>query len=233
MGGGSFSDFGSHDDGSSAYQRMFSYGGKNYYHVIIGDSTTDDFYLEYMIEASSSWGWYSGNGQASASAYTAGSISFCGTSTCEYNMVNPYDTNATDYQKTGTGTGNPNRVVMRQILDDGETYNEFLKDQFDKKPLIVQTITNPNISMNYTLDMRNKTYSDSSPIDPANRINQTFLIGDTPANQGDYDSTGAVITPIFFREGNDDITAGAFTYSTGSSYGGSNGLYTYYYVSAS
>lgn len=237
--GSDFQDFGSHDDGTSAYQRIFSYGGKNYYHVIIGD-VGDSFRTEYMIEASSSWGQYWGGwggGPASASAYTAGSLNGCSTNTCEYNMINPYDANATDYQRTGTGTGNPNRVVMRQILDDGESYNEFLKGAsaggdssayFDKKPLIIQTITNPNISMNYTLDMRSKTYSDPTPIDASNRTNQTFLIGDTAANQGDYDSTGAVITPIFFREGNDDITAGAFTYSVGSSFGGSNGTYTYY-----
>lgn len=82
--------------------------------------------------------------------------------------------------------------------------------------------------MDYTLDMRNKTYSDPTPIDHANRINQTFLVGNTAANQGDYDSTGGVITPIFFREGSDDISAGAFTYSAGSSFGGSDGTYTYY-----
>lgn len=234
-GGGFGSDFdenGSHDDGSAAYQRQFTTGGKRYYHVIIGDKNVDTFYMEYMIEANGSWGDYNGDFEASASAYTAGSIGNCNDSSCEYNMINPYDANATDYQKTGTGTGNPNRVVMRMIIDDGMTYNEFLKDQFDKKPLITQTIVDPTpaegITMDYTLDMRGKTYSDSTPIDHANRTNQTFLIGDTAANQGDYDSTGAVPTPISFREGTDDITAGAFTYTTGSSFGGSNGTYTYY-----
>lgn len=150
--GGGFDESGSHDDGTAAYQRTFSYDGKNYYHVIIGD-VGDTFRLEYMIEASTGWGTYDGfsGGPASASAYTAGSISGCDTSSCEYNMINPYDSNATDYERTGTGTGNPSRVVMRQVLDDGETYNEFLKGAsdggdsstyFDKKPLIKQTITN-------------------------------------------------------------------------------------------
>ena len=231
---GSFDESASHDDGTAAYQRVFTSGGKSYYHVIIGDYTQDTFYMEYMIEASGSWGQYDGRSDmlASASAYPAGSISSCGTSSCERNMNNPYDTNSTDYQKTGTGTGNPNRVIMRMILDDGVTYSEFLKDQFDKKPLIHQSMTDntpsEGITIDYTLDMRNKTYSDNTPIDHSDRTNQTFLVGDTAANQGDYDSTGAVATPISFREGNDDITAGAFTYTTGSGFGGSNGTYIYY-----
>ncbi|ALP53352.1 hypothetical protein Tel_09400 [Candidatus Tenderia electrophaga] len=222
--GGGTDENGAHLDGTAAYQRMFSYGGKNYYHVIIGDSTTDDFYLEYMIEANSGWAEY--NNDFAASASTGNNSS---TSNREFNMINPYDS---DSSRTGTGTGNPNRVIIRQVADDGTTRNEFLKDQFDRKPLITQTMSDPNptegITQEYTLDMRGKTYADNTPITENERTNRTILIGDTAANQGDYDDTGAVITPTFFREGSDSISAGAYTYSTGSGYGGSNGTYTYY-----
>ena len=222
--GGSFDENGSHDDGTAAYQRMFTSGGKTYYHVIIGDYTQDSFYMEYMIEADSGWDRY--NGDFAASASTGNNST---TSDREFNMDNPY---SADSSRTGTGTGNPNRVIMRQILDDGITYNEFLKDQFDRKPLITQTVTDNDptegIIQEYTLDMRGKTYADNTPITENERTNRTILIGDTAANQGDYDDTYAVITPTFFREGNDTISAGAYTYSTGSGYGGSDGTYIYY-----
>jgi hypothetical protein len=223
--GGSFQLNGSHDDGTAAYQRMFTYGGKTYYHVIIGDSTTDSFYLEYMIEASTSYASYNGQFAASASTGTTSS----GTSGRTYNMVNPY---GADSSLGGTGTGNPTRVVMRQVLDDGINYNEFLKDQFDKKPLITQHISDPNptegLTQDYSIDMRGKTYADNTPITTNDRSNKTILIGDTAANQGDYDSTGTVVTPAEFIQGTDKISAGAYTYTAGSGYGGSNGTYTYY-----
>ncbi len=143
---------------------------------------------------------------------------------------------------------------MRQVLDDGITYSEFLKGAsdangdgkyddssayFDKKPLINQEIVEPGvISAKYSLDMRSKTYSDSTPISDAEKTNQTFILeGTKPANQGDYDSTGAVITPTFFTDSTGVVVdGGAYTYTDGTSFGGSIGTtdvtngkgYTYY-----
>jgi len=230
MFGGSFQLSGSHDDGTSAYQRMFTYGGKTYYHVIIGNSTTDTFYMEYMIEASTSWATYNGFNGFAASASTGDNSS---QSTRTFNMDNPYDPTSS---KTGTGTGNPTRVVMRQVLNDGINYGEFLKDQFDKKPKITQVTndTNPaeGIFLEYTLDMRNKTYSDQTPITANDRNNRTILIGDIAGSQGDYDSTGVLPTPAEYIQGTDKISAGAYTYTAGTGYGGSNGTYTYYQLDA-
>jgi hypothetical protein len=230
-GRGDFDLGGSHDDGTAMFQRVFTNGGKTYYNVVIGDYTQDSFYMEYIIEANAGWGTYDNRGDtpASASAYTAGSIGNCSTTTCAFGEISPY---SPDTSHNGNGSGNPNRVIMRMVVNDGITHNEFLKDQFDKKPLITQNMLDPNptngISMEYSIDMRSKTYSDPTPIASADRINRTFLIGDTAANQGDYDSTGAVPTPISMIQTNDDITAGAYTYTTGSSFGGSDGTYTYY-----
>jgi hypothetical protein len=229
--GGGFNLGGSHDDGTAMFQRMFTNGGKTYFNVIIGDYTKDSFYMEYIIEASGSWGQYDGrtDAPASASAYTAGSISNCSTTTCAFGEINPY---SPDTSHNGNGSGNPTRVIMHMVLDDGVIFNEFLKDQFTNKPLIKQTISDPNptlgISLDYTLDMRNKTYSDPTPISVNDRTNKTFLIGDTAGSQGDYDSTNSVSTPVSFIQGTDDITAGAYTYTTGSSFGGSAGTYTYF-----
>ncbi len=236
--GGAFDLPGSHDDGSAAYQRIFTSGGKTYYHVIIGNSTTDTFYMEYMIEASMGWGVLY-NQPASASAYTNVNDFNCNNTDtdCLFNMANPYSANS---NLGGTGSANPNRVVMRMILDDGITYNEFLKGAsnggdssayFDKKPLIIQRVNEPGVvSVEFSMDMRDKTYSDSTPVSEAQMTNRTFILeGTTAANQGDYDSTGAVQTPTNMTDSSGmSINGGAFTYTTGPSFGGSLGNYTYY-----
>ncbi len=210
---------GAHLDGTGMFQRQFNTGGKSYYHVIIGNAG-DEFRLEYMIEASTSYQRYDSDWAGSAST---GSDNSEGNAT--YGMKNPYDANSALH---GTGTGNPTRIIMRQVLDDGLTYNEFLKDQFDKKPLMTQTIVDADINMEYTLDLRSKTYSDNTPITQAERVNKTFLTTANAANQGDYDSTGAVLTPTNMVQGVDNMSAGAYTYVAGGSNGGADGTYTYY-----
>ena len=217
---------GDHDDGSAAFQRVFTNGGKTYYHVIIGDyQSADTFLMEYYIEATGS-AYQNGGGPTSSSAYTNTGDMNCSNSDtdCLYNMSNPY---GADSGLGGTGSANPTRVIMRMVLDDGETYSEFLKDQFDKKPFISQKIEQAGvISAEYSLDMRSKTYSDSTPVGDAEKVNKTFILeGTTAANQGDYDSTGAVQTPTLMTDTSTNhqvnVNGGAYTYDAGSSFGGS------------
>jgi len=236
---------GSHDDGTAAFQRVFTNGGKTYYHVIIGDYLAGDtFLLEYYIEAVSGT-TYRGSGPRNASAYTNTADMTCSNSNsdCLYNMANPY---GADSGLGGTGTGNPTRVIMRQVLDDGITYSEFLKGAgdansdglyddssayFDKKPLISQKINEAGvISAEYSLDMRSKTYSDTTPVSETEKVNQTFILqGPTAANQGDYDSTGATQTPTNMADSTGVVVdGGAYKYTNGTSFGGSYGDYTYY-----
>lgn len=236
---------GSHDDGSAAFQRVFTTGGKTYYHVIIGDYLAgDSFLLEYYIEATTD-GTYRGSGPTSASAYTNTADMNCSNADtdCLYNMSNPY---GADSGLGGTGTGNPTRVIMRQVLDDGITYSEFLKgagdaDQdglyddssayFDSKPLIVQKINEAGvINAEYSLDMRGISYSDPTPVSEAKKVNQTFILdGLAAANQGDYDSTGGIQTPTNMADSTGVVVdGGAYKYTDGTSFGGSYGNYTYY-----
>jgi len=241
----SFTLSGDHDDGTAAFQRVFTNGGKTYYHVIIGDYLAGDtFLLEYYIEAVSGTS-YRGSGPRNASAYTnTGDMSCSNTnSDCLYNMSNPY---GADSGLGGTGTGNPRKVVMRQVLDDGITYSEFLKGAgdansdglyddssayFDSKPLISQKINEAGvISAEYSLDMRGKTYSDTTPVSENKKVNQTFILdGLNAANQGDYDSTGATPTPTNMADSTGVVVdGGAYKYTDGTSFGGSYGDYTYY-----
>ena len=246
---------GDHDDGTAAFQRVFTNGGKTYYHVIIGDyQSSDTFLLEYYIEATGS-SYQNGGGAASSSAYTNTGDMNCSNSDtdCLHNMSNPYGSNS---DLGGTGTGNPTKVVMRMVLDDPVegTYTEFLKGAgdansdgqyddssayFDKKPMISQKIDQPGvISAEYSLDMRDLTYSSNTPVAASKKVNQTFILeGVTAANQGDYDSTGNTQTPALMTDTSSGsqvvVSGGAFTYSTsgsanGPSFGDSFGDYTYY-----
>ncbi len=81
---------GGHDDGTGAFQRVFTANGKTYYHIIIGDigSSSDTFFQEVYIEASGS-SYQNGGGATSASAYTKTSDMNCSNTNtdCLYNMV--------------------------------------------------------------------------------------------------------------------------------------------------
>jgi len=198
---------GSHRDGSAMYQREFSSNGKSYYHVIVGDHTQDSFYMDFIIEASASYTRYDGNWVGSASS---GSQEHQ-----EFGIAKPYSNNSS---RNGNGTGNPNRVIMRQVIDDGIMRSEFLKDQLDKKPLIKQDITGNGVLMKLSLDMRGKTYLDNAPVTEADWTNTIILEGIAAGSTGDFGS-------ISYTGSN--LTAGAYTYMSGSRNGGANGIYTY------
>lgn len=224
-GGGMFGDFslsGSHDDGTAFYQRMFQdAAGNNYYQVIVGDYLVDDFAQEYIIKAdgANDGYWYSGFGGSIARSASAGDPN-----DRLYNMTKPYDVDGSLSTSTGTGSGNPTRVIMRQILtDNAQTDMEFLKDRFAYKPLIKQTTQDAatNFTSYIELDMRNKLYNDNTPIDPYTEMvhTTTLLNSDIPNNGGDYDFADRASTTYF--------TAGAYTYTDGTNYGGSLGTYSY------
>ncbi len=142
---------GSHDDASGFYQRMFqdTTTSKWYYQVIIGDYVAgDNFALEYIIAADSTYGsrWDTsfGNGALYRTASAYNGTTAQDTANQLYNMVKPYDVSSSDALKTGTGTGNPTKVIMHLFLKDADTEMVFLKDTFANKPLISQTTKNGN-----------------------------------------------------------------------------------------
>lgn len=140
---------------------------------------------------------------------------------------------ALDSTDTGNGTGNPTRVVMRQIL--GGTWDsptktwscgaaefcmEFSKAQLDRKPKITQAIneTSTGLSARFELDMSNSTYADDTT---AGTVINTVIFDD---GIGNFDmATDAQ---------NIDITGGRYTYSSGASWldtGQSSGYETWNY----
>jgi hypothetical protein len=83
-----------------------------------------------------------------------------------------------DSRWTGNGTGNPTRVIMRQVnAGSPDMYQEFLKDRLDKKPLIYQTVTDvaQGMKMTFQADMREKSYFDITPL----KVGQTTVAPNT------------------------------------------------------
>ncbi|HHM06248.1 MAG TPA: hypothetical protein ENJ19_11005 [Gammaproteobacteria bacterium] len=119
----------------------------------------------------------------------------------------------------GNGSGNPEKVVMRQLVSDGEVTIEFLKDALSSKPKISQTVTTPEVTAVFETDMRSIDYKDISTAAPI--INTVSLTGpNAPEDMVDFNvGTGSQ---------NGHITAGRYTYTPGPGTLGSEGSYTYW-----
>ena len=61
---------------------------------------------------------------------------------------------------SGNGTGKPTSIAIRMYLNDGGVELDFMKSEFDKKPLITQIFTDPDVlRTEFRIDMRNLDYS--------------------------------------------------------------------------
>ena len=173
--------------------------GKSYYHMIVG-SVADGFMQESFVQT----------GAIAAPMFVG-----CGGNTCSTNLNNRDPLGSTGLYTTGNAESNPTGSIIREIMSDGEIMTEFLKDQYDRKPLITQMISAPDSTALFQADMRNSTYNDMNI--PATMINTFSLPG---SSFGDFDmSRDAQIT---------NITAGRYTYTNGTGPGGSKGTYNYF-----
>ena len=207
-------------------QEIVSSGGKDYFHVIVGDPAaaasgdgaggTYTFALEYYIELGSaitySGGCCGGMGGMGGGGTEEGSSS----GGVLDNGSNPFA------QDAGNGTGNPTVVQIRQLLDhqyaNGDSFNqEFLKDIFVEKPLITQDISSSEVTSNFSLDMRGISYSTSTT--PGTITNTLDLLGGQ-AGLGDFD--------MATDTDNSTVTGGRYTYTTGTGPNGSEGTYIYW-----
>ncbi len=149
-------------------------------------------------------------------------------STC--NAGDPLGLKGNDNFFTGNATGNPSNTIIYQVLGGSwnaatETWEckesddycqEFIKDMFEYKPKLTQTINDdPNGMITYfELDMRNSTYLEKNIV--ANTIN-TLIITDPDMpmgmkKEGDFDF--AQFTNRANNPGsNSKFTAGMFTFT--------------------
>ena len=201
--------------------------GLGYWHYVLGDPSSG-FAQEVYIRATSS-----SCGQFSTCSASYGLNSFGGNNVMGSNK----DT------VSGNGTGNPNAVIMRQVLGgswDASTHtwtcdtgycDEFLKSSYANKPKITQGIATTDFTAKFIADMSNVAISDSS-------TTLTVTNGSTGATGSSLTNTQTIIDPqssdpITFDMANDvqsgqsSVSAGRYTYVTGGGVLGANGTYVY------
>jgi len=132
----------------------------------------------------------------------------------------------------GNGSADPRKVLVRQEFTDGDFKSVFLKDQHDKKPLIIQDIITAEFESKFTLDMRQLSYDTSDAMDIAgsmvNTMELTGLTAPTPdialwdsTSPDDIDNmimTGGMYryNPGAPRAGYADGAGGDYTYAGGA-----------------
>jgi len=195
-------------------QEVISDNGTEYYHVILIDNT-QDFAQEYYMRTGGCC-WYSGGGMMGGMGGMGGGGDAPYSSS--YGNINDRLANAweplSETTNSGNGSGNPGRIYMRQINNDGEMNQEYVKRFETRKPRIIQDIDSGSEQLAFDLDMSNGNYNSFSS--PSSFIN-TFSSNQPEVPAFDM-STDA-------PQG--DITAGRFRYSTGPNDGGSSGSFTY------
>jgi len=174
--------------------------GAIYYHLIVG-SEADGFIQETYIQA----GYANFPGGSGSAVGGAGNAS----------GGNGRDPLSRDPDiSTANALANPRRVLVRQIVSDGEINMEYLKDRFDRKALISQSIITPQINTDFSIDMRNSGYDDTNTVGVIENILNLSGI-----EQGTFDMASDIQ--------NSTVTGGLYTYTDGFGFGGSNGDYDY------
>ena len=198
--------------------------GISYYHLINGDPL-DGFAQEVFIEITGTRCWGRCR-PGSASGGSGGTVLFTGQH-LDGNSHDPLDSSGAIV--TGNGSGTPDKVIIRQFLNDGDIFQEFLKDTADRKPRITQMSFLPEMDMFFDLDMRNTTYSDDTTA--GNFINTlTFQPGEINFPGGMEEganfsmtrsSAGDVTMQAGGKDGqavNANVTGGRYTYTGAYNY---------------
>jgi len=184
-------------------QEVVMIDGIRYYHMAIGDPASD-FAQETYI-------------QASDCCYQASPF---------YDAFPRSASNGAGGSANGSGSGNPNRVVMSNMVRDAEMTQLFLKDSLQFKPVITQSVVNAEVRMDFQVDMSALDYDTIDT--PGIVSNQFRLLSDNFEDKGDYDNA---IVPAFFSDKsqvNQTVSGGQYIYTTGPDQGGSGGEYTYW-----
>lgn len=173
---------------------------ETYYHVIVGDAA-DGFAQEVYIK----WGASSeGVTNDSFSGGQTGNLYATTFANLGGNGMDPLNKNAV---YTGNGSGNPDAVVMRMIMSDGEIEQEFLKENFETKPKITQVVTTPEMVQSFSADMSMLTYSQLNQSAPV-AIMQTLSDEAIPGDARQFDLT--------VNQQKSSVTAGRYIYSPGN-----------------
>ncbi len=214
--GGSLSD----PDKSPFFQEVVQEPDGQYYHVIVGDPTSD-FAVEYYIKTvGGSNGWFSSAPyNASGGAMFNGGQDTFPNSTITASPLSKGDPGGNFFSGSGNGSGNPKRVLFRQNIVDSELQQEVTKASFLNKPKITQAVVNSELNSEFEFDMSNSSYDDmnTTGIMAANRT--VVIDSNTGAPMFEFDAaTDSQVS---------NVTGGEYIYNTGTFFDGSFGNYTY------
>jgi hypothetical protein len=113
------------------------------------------------------------------------------------NHVFPLDSNRQDM--TGTGTGDARRVQFRMLIEEPDFKMDMVKDNWDRKPKIVQQVSGQGMRMDLIIDESNSSYSD---MNTPGIVTHTTQIAGSPSFSFDSRTSGSAY-----------VTAGRFKIS--------------------
>lgn len=190
------------------YERVQDQVG-TYYHMVIGDESTG-FAQEVYIQIGAALQPVQGFGQIGREFSSSGGAPLPGG-----NAVDPLGSNAAF---TGNSSGDPRRVQMRQIVEDDELSMDFLKDRYDEKPSISNTIESSDLSARFEMNSSGNSYSDgTTPSVVTNTVEH--LDPDVPPASAVFDMAVDAQNP--------NVTAGLYTHPARPQPGGQGGDYVY------
>lgn len=125
--------------------------GNNFWHQILGDPNSgwaQEVYYKNEGAGASQGGIQSPSGGQGGGTFKSN------------NATRPLHPNASI---SGNGTGKPTSIAIRTYLNSNGVEMDFFKSEFDRKPLIQQTVTEPNVIRDeFLMDMRNSDYFTSN-----------------------------------------------------------------------
>lgn len=222
--------FGASTDSTTPFiQETITLQGKSYYHLVVGQPDSG-FAQEVLISTGTTIAFGnvlsdSGGGYCLPSAL----MTFNQMVGCDLDNNARVPLGA--FERTGNGSGNPEAVIMKQVVTDAKAgfAVEFLKDQFNKKPKITETIDDATIAMTWVVDMSKIGYStDSVSGDMTNKL--TLKGQDLPGGAAQFDAS-------LLTNAGTNITAGRYKFTPNTSRAGietspnpfwSYGTYTYF-----
>ncbi|MDX1252036.1 MAG: hypothetical protein IDH49_07270 [Gammaproteobacteria bacterium] len=231
---GSFGNISDPDKTPFLQQFLTGADGRTYYHMIIGsvDSNGNPIVPTAANESTIPWAQEvfiqrgTSNCVAEGCSYSGGDENGFGTD--GGNGFDPLLNNMTS-GSTGNRSGFPTRVIMKEVMNDGQMSQTFLKSDLNVKPKITQNITTPDMTAEYVLDMSNSNYSTNTT--PGVMTNKVNLTGANAGIMGNFDANGPSGDFMTANKQNSNITGGRYTFVEGT--GGSSqtfGQGTYSYI---
>lgn len=201
--------------------------GIRYWHYILGDPASG-FAQDVYIQSTG------GTGCTQNTICTAS-----GGSTAQAPDFNLLSNNV---NQTGNGSGNPNRVIVRQVIGgswnaatstwscDTAFCSEFIKSSYANKPKITQGINAADFTSTFILDMSAIALSNNSTdLTVTSKDSPTTGASLTIAQQVIDTGTGNAISSFDIAKDAQTtfVTGGKYTYTTGGGVLGARGSYVY------